>query len=329
MSPSAHAFEVVEGVVESSDPGAPAREPGARRPAEAEDQATEAGPESPQRRERREHVERERRARGPGIGLVGFAIATWGAMCGIGGGLFAVPTLHYVYRFDLKQSVVTSLSLVAATTISATLTESLRADSRIDWALVACLVVGSLLGAQLGFRVAQRIETRLLKAIFSVLLLFVGIRILGWLPESLAASGPQDPAPELGTPEYVLGLVIGLGGGFVAPMLGIGGGLVAVPALLFAIPGLGHLGARACSMAMGTVTSTRSMLLYFRAGQLDLRRSATFAFGAAAGAFLGVQIVHVPGVAEVAKKMLAVTLLLVAARFAVDVLRGGKADVRE
>lgn len=264
------------------------------------------------------------RTQGLGIALVGFVIAMWGAMCGIGGGLFAVPILHYVYKLTLRQSVVTSLSLVAATTISATLAETLRDDSRIDWWVVLCLVGGSLVGAQFGFRAAQRIKPDKLKLIFSVLLLFVGTRILGWVPQTFAGLSDASEAPALETADYALAALIGLGGGFVAPMLGIGGGLVAVPALMFAIPSLGHLGARACSMAMGTVTSTRSMVLYFRAGELNLRRSASFATGAALGAFAGVQIVHIAGVADVAKKMLAVTLLLVAARFAWDVIRNRK-----
>ncbi len=258
------------------------------------------------------------RTTGIGIVLVGFVIATWGAMCGIGGGLFAVPCLHYIYKLPLKQAVVTSLSLVAATTISATAAEAFRSDSRIEWWVVLCLVAGSMVGAQLGFRVAQKVEARALKLAFCLLLFFVGFRILGLVPQTFAAGGELDPGPQLVASDYLIATMIGLGGGFVAPLLGIGGGLVAVPALLFALPSLGHLGARACSMAMGTATSTRSMLLYYKAGQLDLRRSAGFATGAAIGAFVGVQIVHIPGVAEVAKKMLAATLLLVALRFAWD-----------
>jgi uncharacterized membrane protein YfcA len=44
----------------------------------------------------------EPRAQGWGVMLIGFVIATWGAMCGIGGGLFAVPVMHYLYRIKLK-----------------------------------------------------------------------------------------------------------------------------------------------------------------------------------------------------------------------------------
>jgi len=259
--------------------------------------------------------------RGVGIALVGLVVAAWGAMCGIGGGLFAVPILHYVYKLTLREAIVTSLALVAATTISATVAEALHADNSLDWRIVLALVVSSLVGAQLGFRVAKIVTARKLKLVFALALTFVGVRLLGLVPEPEAADGGLYVLEGLTTRDFWIAGGVGFFGGFVAPLLGIGGGLVAVPGLMMFVPALGHLGARACSMAMATITSTRSMFLYFRAGQLDLGRSASFAIGAAIGAFLGVQLVHIPGVSAWAEKMLAATLLVVAFRFALDVLR--------
>ncbi len=258
---------------------------------------------------------------GWGVALVSFAVAAWSGMCGIGGGLFAVPILHFVYKLKLKQAIPISLSLVAAATISGTVTEALRADSALDWGIVLGLVVGCLVGAPIGFRVAKRVNSRRLKMVFVVLLLFVGTRILGFVPRVLAAGPGLVPEFSVGGLEYAVSLVIGLGGGFVAPLLGIGGGLIAVPALLLFVPAIGYPGARACSLAMATVTSTRSLALYWRAGQLDLRRSANFALGAALGAWVGVQLVHIEGVADVAQKMLGTTLLVVALRFVFDLRR--------
>ncbi|MFT5286569.1 MAG: putative membrane protein YfcA [Planctomycetota bacterium] len=264
-----------------------------------------------------------RSIQGFGIALMGMVIATWGAMCGIGGGLFAVPLLHFVYKLKLKEAIVISLGLVAATTASATLSEAFRTDTAIHWGVVGCLVIGALVGTQIGFRVAKRIETRRLKQIFVVVLVFVGFRILGLGPETVAS---QLEASELAPIDFLKAAAIGLGGGFVSPLLGIGGGLVAVPALLIFLPSLGHLGARACSMAMSVFTSTRSMVLYYQAGDLDLRRAMSFGIGAAIGAFIGVQLVHIPGVAEVAKTMLAGTLLVVAFRFALDLRHKPESD---
>ena len=51
-----------------------------------------------------------------GLGVV---ISLLAAVCGIGGGLFAVPILHYAYRLSLKASVATSLALVVVSTSTA------------------------------------------------------------------------------------------------------------------------------------------------------------------------------------------------------------------
>ena len=89
--------------------------------------------------------------RGPLLLLAGAAIAFIGALCGIGGGLFAVPMLHYLFKLDLRASVATALCLVAATAYSSTLTEVFREDSFLELT-VGPLAVGALLGAQLGFQ---------------------------------------------------------------------------------------------------------------------------------------------------------------------------------
>ena len=263
-------------------------------------------------------------AQGLGVGVVGFVIAAWGSMCGIGGGLFAVPVMHYIYRLKLKDAITSSLALVFATTASATLAEAFRADSRINWPIVGGLAVGCLAGAQLGFRLSKVIPQRKIKFVFTFLLLFVGIRLLGVLPGTLSLVEGEAVLSNNVAANMGRALLIGLGGGFVAPLLGIGGGLIAVPALMLGLPALGHPGARACSMAMAVVTSSRSMALYYRSGDLDLKRSAHLALGASAGAVVGVQLIHIPGIAHVAEKMLAATLLLVALRFAVDVFRPTK-----
>lgn len=251
----------------------------------------------------------------------GLLISIWGAMCGIGGGLFTVPFLHFVLKFPMRRAVATSLGLVFAATSSATIAESLHADSRIHWPLAATLIVGSLIGAQLGFRVAKRIDARKLKLIFAVALLFVGTRILVFAGNGSAVA---DTSFVLENKHLAAGFLIGLGGGFLAPIMGIGGGLVAVPALTFGIPSLGHLGARASSMAMATVTSGRSFWMYLKSREAVLGEVVAIGGGAAIGSMIGVQLVHLDGMADVARAMMGVTLLIVAGRFAWDLRPGSK-----
>jgi len=258
------------------------------------------------------------------LGLMGACVAAYSAVCGIGGGLFMTPILHYVRKLPLKNAVATSLALVSASATSATVAELLHADGRLTpdrLFLVAALVVGSLLGAQAGFVVAKRIDVTFLKLIFSVILIISGARLLFPAEQAVVMTeGMTISHLEVG-----FASVVGFAAGFLAPLLGIGGGLVAVPALFLGVPSLGYLGARACGMAMGACASSRSLWLYAREGLVDKHRAVALACGALIGASVGVQFVHFEGAVVIAKKLMGATLWVVAVRFVVDVLRSRRA----
>jgi len=254
------------------------------------------------------------------LSVMGACVAAYSAVCGIGGGLFMTPILHYVRKLPLKNAVATSLALVSASATSATTAELLHEDGRLTsdrFLLVGALVVGSLLGAQAGFAVAKRIDATFLKLIFSVILLISGFRLL--FPAEQAAAVVEGMT--VSHLEIAFASVVGFAAGFLAPLLGIGGGLVAVPALFLGVPSLGYLGARACGMAMGACASSRSLWLYAREGLVDKHRAVALACGALIGASVGVQFVHFEGAVVIAKKLMGVTLWVVAARFVFDVYR--------
>ncbi|MAE29776.1 MAG: sulfite exporter TauE/SafE family protein [Planctomycetota bacterium] len=251
----------------------------------------------------------------------GCAIAFVSSLCGIGGGLFTVPLLHFGFRVPLRYAVATSLVLVAASTSMATLTEALQADSSLNLPLILSLICGALAGTQVGYRVSNALDTQLLRKVFVVVLFGVGLRIL--LPQ---LSHPETAAPSgssaLDITSYAYGLVVGLAGGFLSPILGIGGGLVFVPALLLGLPILEFEGARACSMAVSMVTAIRSLILYSRERCVLLQAAFWLGSGAAVGAGLAVLLFHqMAGVRAAAQPLLGLILWFVASRFALDAWR--------
>lgn len=252
-----------------------------------------------------------------GLALLGALIGVYSTLCGIGGGVFAVPFLHYALKMPLRTAVANSLVLVAASTTAATALELVHAESALRFDVMAALVVGSFVGARIGFAIGRRVSTRALKAVFAVLLVGVAIQML-------ADSGPRSAFTasaarmDLAGADLAWVALIGFAAGIVAPLLGIGGGLVAVPALLFAFPGLGFLVARACSMAMSATAAWQSVWLYRRDGEIKSRAALWLAGGALAGAAIGVQLVHVDAVTRSARGLVAFALLFAAARFAWD-----------
>ncbi len=256
--------------------------------------------------------------------VLGLAIGAWSTLCGIGGGVFAVPLLHYAYGFELRAAVANSLWLVAASTSAATIAELARADSVLDLRVLAVLVFASVAGTRAGFWISQRIPTRALKLIFCVLLVAVAWRVFA-APTYPSTGAGASALLELSAGAYASIACVGLLAGIVAPLLGIGGGLVAVPGLFLGLPAIGYATARACSTAMSVFNGWQSVWLYRKE---KLSRPATamwLAGGALVGGVAGDALVHVEGVVPFAQRLLGATLLLAAARFAWDLRRTGRA----
>jgi uncharacterized membrane protein YfcA len=258
-------------------------------------------------------------ARGAALALFGFLIGTWSTLCGIGGGIFAVPLLHYVYGLPLRAAVANSLALVAASTTSASLVEVFRHDTALHLPVLAVMTGSSLAGTRAGYFVAARIGGRTLKGVFCVLLVGVGVRVFfAAAPGGTGTSVPPDLA--FSAMEYAEIAAVGAFAGFTAPLLGIGGGLVAVPGLVLGVPALGFASARACSTAMSSFNSWQSLWLYKRDRLLESRFAIPLAAGALVGGVVGDLLIHTPSVVALAQKLLAVTLLLTAVRFAWDLI---------
>lgn len=253
--------------------------------------------------------------------------ALWGplaflsALCGIGGGLFAVPLLHYVGATPLKRAVATSTVIVFILSVVGTLTEALQDKPNFIWPAIAALAVGGWAGAVSGYWVSQRVDTRFIKRAFVFVLLFSAYRVLA--VGGAASDELGSDARQLEPLYVVLVALIGFVGGFIAPILGVGGGLFVVPALYLSFPAISILEARACSVAMTILTSGQSAWLHARAGSVDSTPLRWLGPATVVGSALGVVAVHQPGWAAVARVGLGVILLAVAARFAWDEFRSG------
>jgi uncharacterized membrane protein YfcA len=252
----------------------------------------------------------------------GAAIGFLGSMAGIGGGLFAVPVLHFLRGLPLQRAVGTALGLVLTTALVSTGTELLHSQTALRYDLLGCVLLGTLVGTQVGFRIAQATPERTLRWAFVAVLSIAAARVLFNLiwPASNGAVG-LDPDAPLGFLRLALGVLVGLLGGGIAPLFGIGGGLVVTPCVFLIAPELGFVTARATALANAVVASSRSVRLHARAGRVQVQEIYWLAPGAALGAFLGTNLVHSAWVVPYAKGVLAATLLFTSARFLRDLLR--------
>lgn len=87
-------------------------------------------------------------------------------LLGIGGGVILVPVLSGLLRFPIKTALGTSLAVVAAQAIPATLTHWIIGN--IDWSIAGGLVLGVIPGAHIGSRLAIASEDAKLRTVTAV-----------------------------------------------------------------------------------------------------------------------------------------------------------------
>jgi uncharacterized protein len=251
------------------------------------------------------------------VQLVWCAAAFLSSLCGIGGGLFAVPILHYLGGMPLRRAVATSLCLVFLLTLTSSGVEFFHSQSALRPSVVATLLVGGFVGTKLGLNAAPRVNVIALKRVFVLVLIFSAVRIFGL--DALSDKG-AGAGVEVGAATVLVVLSIGFLGGFISPLLGVGGGLLVIPALFLSLPTITYLEARACSMAMTVFVSLQSAQAYWTAGQVERKVALRFAPWTIVGSLGGVLSVHRPGWAEGARVAMGVVLVLVALRFLLDVV---------
>jgi len=160
--------------------------------------------------------------------LAGIFAGLIGGMIGLSGGVIIVPVLHFLFiqqgfplEILMQLAVTTSLATIIVTSSAATYVHHKK--GAILWPAVNRLVPGLLIGACLGALLADYFSSFVLRTIFGVFEILVGIQI--WLDFK-----PKAHSALPGTP----GLVgSGVGIGLLSTLMGIGGGTLTVPFLLW------------------------------------------------------------------------------------------------
>jgi len=108
------------------------------------------------------------------VGSVGAGIVS--ALLGIGGGLVKVPVMHLAMGVPLRVATATSNLMMGITASASAIIYLLRGG--IDPYVAAPTAIGVFLGASLGSRVVHRIDLRILRLLFTVVLLYTAFQML-------------------------------------------------------------------------------------------------------------------------------------------------------
>ncbi|HET9952004.1 MAG TPA: sulfite exporter TauE/SafE family protein [Candidatus Eisenbacteria bacterium] len=206
--------------------------------------------------------------------LFGALAGGLGGLMGVGGGIVLVPLLLYFLHQTQHEAQGTSLAFFIVTALVAAV-PYIRAES-VRWDLVGVLALGAVPGVMAGAAVAKRTPAARLRLWFGLAILATALRLL------------LAPPAGLGGAPWALpwNVLLGLGVGAFAGLLGVGGGIILVPALVLAQGFDQHL-AQGVSLALIVPIGLVGAVSYARAGHTRLHVLPALFAGGALGGWLG------------------------------------------
>ncbi len=231
-----------------------------------------------------------------GLGALG---GLFGALLGLGGGVFLVPALTLVYGMPFRQAAGIGLMTVIAT--STVVSAQRTGDGTINLRLGIILEIATTIGGLAGGLTAIWLSQRTLRMLFGLVTLFMAgvlfrqLRRRQVLPEGDSDTGwlggefysvEQKRTAFYRVRRLPLALGVSFIAGNVSGLLGIGGGILKVPALN-AWCGVPLRVAAATSSLMIGVTAAASAPLYYASGEIVPQYAAASVLGVMVGTRAG------------------------------------------
>lgn len=108
--------------------------------------------------------------------LLGLAAGTFSGFMGIGGGILLAPALVYIFGLSQHQAQGTSLAvMIPPITLLAALKYYYSGNVRLDMAVFIAL--GFIVGGVLGATLVNWVPDTVLKKVFGLILLLIGIKM--------------------------------------------------------------------------------------------------------------------------------------------------------
>lgn len=112
----------------------------------------------------------------PRLLLVGLAGGFIGGFFGVGGGIVLVPLILWVLTKD--RHIAHATSLAAIIVIATAGMVGFAVDGNVDWTVGAGLAIGGVVGGAYGARLMDRLSPSTLRAVFGVVLIVSGLRMV-------------------------------------------------------------------------------------------------------------------------------------------------------
>jgi uncharacterized membrane protein YfcA len=263
--------------------------------------------------------------------LLGLFGGAFGALVGLGGGVFIIPGLTLFLGVPIHTAVAASLMAVMATSATAT-AAYVRKDLtnlRLGLGLEAVTVIGALGGGLLGVSLGREV----LSGIFGGVMIPVSIYMAYRHRSAPSSEVDAGDLGRFGARYFDLSLCrevsyrphnmwAGMASsgvaGVVSGLLGVGGGFLKMPVMVLAM-GVPARAAVSTSSLMVGITASVTSLVYFARGMVDPFVAVPVVLGVMVGAYVGSKLTLrirssvLQAVLAVALFVLAVQMILSAA----------------
>ena len=109
--------------------------------------------------------------------LIGMIAGFFSGLFGIGGGIIIVPALVFFMALNQKQAQGVSLGMLALP-VAAVGAYTYYKSGNFDMRFSIYMALGFLIGGLVGGRLANNLDTEVLKKIFAVLIILLGLKTL-------------------------------------------------------------------------------------------------------------------------------------------------------
>lgn len=221
--------------------------------------------------------------------LLGFLIAVFAAITGVGGGVLFVPLLTLAYGLLPAQAVGTSLMIMVFGGFGATIGYAIQ--KRVYFRTGLLLALATAPGAVIGAYLTAVLPSTVLGVAFGAFLVILAARMI---LANRAQKKNDKKAPVVkceadcfrNKKRLLLGFTFAFFAGILSGLLGIGGGVLLVPILLLVMVVPMHI-AVGTSMFLVALTSLSGAFQHFTLGNVDLQFGVLLSVGAFVGALVG------------------------------------------
>ncbi|WP_431790653.1 sulfite exporter TauE/SafE family protein [Microbacterium paraoxydans] len=243
-----------------------------------------------------------------GIGLLAGLLS---GLFGVGGGTVIVPLLVLLLAFDQRLAAGTSLAAIVPTATVGVI--SYAASGSVAWIPALILAAGAVVGAQIGTRLLPRISQTALRWGFVGFLVVVIVSLFLVIPS-------RDAVFELTWLTGIALVVVGIGTGTLAGLIGVGGGVIVVPVLMLAF-GTSDLVAKGTSLLMMIPTALSGTVGNLRNRNVDLLAALLIGVSACTTTALGAWLATIVD-PTVGNLLFAAYLVVIAVQMALKAVRG-------